>query len=259
MHENAQKSRNRLWSNRLLKQYNEELKHILRSKPELKNTPLVIQLKRELDQQLMKKNFLELPLFDAEIIDIAEDSPTMAQRPQIPVPPPYKETDSWSVWIKNLESYFKLTKWTEESDKKELLLYLIGAERRKRLGDSISPAKPEDEAATFVTLKEKCTKLWGTFDSRTTLAQLFVIEQGAESVDEYAARFKATCTKAELTDERVILNKFVSGLRAKKIQADILIDKTIVKFDSALERAKLLEVVYKNQAVDKIAQFDRQP
>ena len=272
---NAKKSSTRLWPLSLIRQYETELNEILRQKPEYKHEQVVTKLQNELRTQWNKTLFDILPLEypDSTVADLSPhsrpppppppspspDSAVMSQRPQIPAPTPYKETDSWSVWVKNLESYFKLMKYTDEADKKELLLYLLGADRRKRLEDAISPAKTEEESSTFVTLKESCTKLWGTVDVRTAFAELFVVAQGAEAVAEYAAKFKALCTKAELTDERVIFSKFVSGLRARNIQESILTDKTITSFNAALERAKLLETIYRTEPVDRVGErYDHQ-
>lgn len=157
----------------------------------------------------------------------------------------------------------KLNKWSDESDKKELLLYLIGADRRKRLEDALSPAKTGDDACTFETFKFSCTKLWGEIDERQALAELFDISQGASTVTEYAAKFKAVCASADLgnTDEskKIILNKFVNGIRSKNIRADISKRLSITDFDAALKRAKLLETIYGKAAQDDVNQVGARP
>ena len=72
-------------------------------------------------------------------------------------------------------------------------------------------------------------------------------------------RLKKLCTAAKLTDEKVIVNKFITGLKDKLIKYELMKDDRINTFAEALKQAKLMESLNgPSTSVDEIDENRRQ-
>ncbi len=250
--DNAKKSINKLWSQQNIDSYRADLNLEITKNPELIYDPVFGELQSILNLQQSKRNFLALPEYFQEDPDKTNKNliykvyrPILPKMSNFNLPPPekYKESDNWATWSDNLESYFHITKITEDKDKIELLLYLIGLERRNKLVDYIKPETTSDKDYTFTKLKESCTKLWQLSDSRQALASVFNTNQGSDKVYDYAMKIKNLCAKANITDQMIIVNKFITGLYSHKIKFELLKDDKITDFSTALKQAQLLEKI----------------
>lgn len=250
--ENARKSTNKYWSFNLVKKYEEELQKYLTDHPEKLDYPAVSSLRKEIDRQHNKTSFLFLP---EELPPPPDSKQIMAL--QIPAPAQYKDSQDWGTWIKNLNSYFTVIKCTTSAEKINLLLYLIGPEKRQIIEDYISPATTSDQGYTYENLTEACSKLWGAEDINTkkALADVFQTVQGPESIYEYGMKIKNLCKKANITDAILIVNKFITGLKSTKIKFELL-KGNITQFDQALQQATLFESISRDNSstVNKVSQ-----
>lgn len=73
-------------------------------------------------------------------------SPTIMAN--IPAPTPYNVKEDWKTWDKNLASYLSLINVTEDASKKNMLLYLIGQDKRAKIEDYINLITTDAEGFT---------------------------------------------------------------------------------------------------------------
>lgn len=245
----AAKSINHIWSSKRIQNYWDILNKYLTKYPSKEYSEDVLKLKKILNlktnENLTASNFAELPLeyphLNTEVVTYeVEVQQKMTQFLQPPAQ--YRENDNWDNWIKHLESYFSITDIDDAVKQKQMLLYLLGPDRRAKLENFISPQTVEDDDSTFDTIKEAAKKLWGEADSSQALTDLFSTTQGGDTVYVYAMKVKNLAMKANLTDGNIIVNKFVSGLKSSKIRFE-LAKQQLTEFDTALKQAQLLEKI----------------
>lgn len=248
---NASKSATKIWSIDTITAYHKRLSDILTKYPTLKDDPAVSVLTRLLDQQLIKTNFLALPLEFPQIL-VPSESVSMTN---IPPPPFYKEKDDFPSYLATLESYFLIAK-TPDDQKVNLLWYLLGATAAK-VKNYLAPK--DSSTATYTEVKAACNKTFFIDDSKNSYVKFFEVTQERESSTSFALRIKEIAKKGGIVDEKLIVNRCITGLTDHQLQFE-LFKLEIPSFDTLLQKITFLEEIKKlaykeqNNTVNKIGQ-----
>lgn len=236
---NAKKSTNKLWSQQTINKYKLLANTLLTSQPHLVNDPTLTLLEAELNTQQLKLNFAALPLdyphlpaLVLEQIDIEEKE--MA----IPPPPFFKKGDNFEAFKTQVETYF-LVQSTPQDKRINLFLYLLG-EVSTKVSSYVKPAvagKP-----TYDEIIAAC-KICLTKDTSTGAeAKFFKLQQSSESCVEFIKKINDLAKTAEITDQKIIINRAIAGLKDSRIRFELLKLK-LTEFDSLLENANFLEEI----------------
>ena len=66
-----------------------------------------------------------------------------------------------------------------------------------------------------------------------------------EKVINYGLRVKNIARKAEITDEKIIIHRFITGLKYKSLKIEMMKSKS-VKFDEIIQEAANTDAIYKS-------------
>lgn len=244
---NLQKSVNRPWSYESLDKLEKELYEILIQKPHWCSLSDVLLIQKELRRQRAKTDCSFLPSssdtvelfplkkykkFRPNLERILEDK-VMAM--SIPPPPFYKESEDIEVFLSLVANYLKLI-GGEEDTKANLLVYLLGKSATKVI-DFLKPK--EIDKATYPELVAACKSTF-TYNDGEAYVKFFSRMQGGEKGVDYALEMKRLAQRAKILDEKIMVNRLISGLKNEKIKFELLKNK-IMKFEELLSQLAFLE------------------
>lgn len=168
-----------------------------------------------------------------------------AKKMSVAVPPPpfFKEGDELETFLDSVESYFKVS-GTDDSDnskKKDLLAYLLGPSLKK-VKDFLSPV--DFSTKSYADLVNACkAALSSGLKKHQAYIKFFTLKQSnSELVNGFALSIKAIAKTAQITDEILIVNRIIDGLKDDKMKFELLKQK-ITKFDELMTQLTFLEVI----------------
>lgn len=240
---NAKKSINRVWSFDLINTYELELQSYLQTYPSKVSSPEVSELQRILVQQFNKTSLLHLPDTPPPAPEFAAEykvyTPFRIMALNVPAPEFFKQGADFTEFANKVERYCALVGATTDEKQKSLLIYLLG-NQAKTLEEGISEA--EYQALTFKQLKELGKKVFLSKTPHQAMREFFVTRQDSTTGLEYAKQVKILAEKAKITDEKIIINKVIEGLRDNNLKFELLKLKVEV-FSVLLEQIYFLESI----------------
>lgn len=252
----CKKSINRVWSKELIEEYRRKAFDIVQSNLDLGNTEEYIQLLKLLRGKDTAYQLSQLPQeYPEETIEF-DESETRVHRPHIMatayITPPafFKEGDNFVKFIGAIENYLKVIKVTDDEQKRDILLYLLGS-TEETLKNCAHPA--DIERLTWAQLKELGLKTFGAgITQEQAYIEFFSVRQSNEETGvQYAKKIKELAKKANILDERIIINRLIEGIKSEKVKFELLKAK-IIKFDELLVQLTFLETITKSAEVNKI-------
>lgn len=248
---------------------NSQLVDILFSKPTLLSDPRVIKIKQIFATQRTRLQsleetrlqsveetrllFLELP-FNTMVNNTPEaqtPAPAQVTKLNITVPPPnyYNSSNNFASWLKTLKRYFAIT-GTTTNQQPGLFLYYLGELNSQKLENFYRPPNPEKtlETLTFDELIVEAKKLWEAVGARQSANDFFSHTQGAEPIQVFAEKLQQLAVLAGFqNNEKVMNDKFISGIRDQKIRYELLQIDAEAHFDTILKKQSF----WKNFRVNK--------
>lgn len=252
LYSNVKKSINATWSQDRIDDLRLQLIRILLRTPSLSTDRKVVEIRRIFDRQQTRIDFEELPLEYPFVMT------TKTININIQAPNYYNSQQNFASWLKVVNRYFGITD-TATDKKAELFLYFLGEENAQKLENFYSPADPAKTVSTlsYDELVAESKKLWEAIGARQSANDFFSHQQGSEPIQVFAERLQQLANLAGFkNNESVLIDKFISGIRNKRIRLELLKTETTAHFDTVLKDAKLLEQLYvdSEDQVNKINQ-----
>ena len=163
-----------------------------------------------------------------------------AWRSRIPPPGEYKKGENIEMYLVRLENWFRVTK-IEESEWPSILIAIVGTYAFSQI---MNFKKGDITQSTYNDLKEVLFKRFAV--KQTTLyerVKFRELKQSTESISEFVAKIKdaaARCNYPESFIEELLLEKFASSIRNKKIVDELVADEGIT-WDTAVRKAQIME------------------
>lgn len=176
-------------------------------------------------KEYLNNNCKDLVLFNSNIINSAMTS-------NVPPPPFFKDGSDIENFVNSLEFYFLVSK-TVEADKKNLLLYLLGesAEKVKNVADL--------DQKDFTQVKQVVLETLGKKDAQEASVKFFAMKQASDSPNDFALKVKNVAKRAGIKDEKLIVNKVITGLNNQTIKFELLKEDNLT-FSNLLKKMSFL-------------------
>lgn len=190
--------------------------------------------------------------------------------PMFTVEPFDRNKSKWSRWVKRFEGALNIFA-VPPANRKEMILYYMGAETYNLLCDHLAPAEPENKTyQEIVTALEKffdpepleMVELW-KFRSR--------VQKEGESVMDFVTALQRESKYCHFGDylEKALRNQLVFGLRNQRVKTRLIEEKELT-FEKAKEIAVSMEAsgegvevlnwkVHELNLVDKFYNRDQRP
>lgn len=249
--ENAKKSVNKLWKKKTIRKYQKIVDDYIRDDPEREFKLEVIELQKQIDLQIKKRNFAKLPeeypFLEKEIIINGQEVYSVMTA-FFPPPAPYKEGCEFSDFLKSVERYAKIVKADSVDEKKNILIYLLGSNAYK-LEEALGTVAAGTDITWDIIKTKGCEAFSHT--QHEAMALFFAKRQGGENSEEYLEAVKTLANAAKIKDETIIVNRMIEGLRDKTVKFELLKLK-ITSVKEVLTQVKFLNSCQQNNNQDQI-------